>query len=221
MIPFLTGTLGAGGSRRLGVLLVVATLVIVGGVSNCLLSWCHMRDAIAEIYAAGAVTGVDNDLLEGPRSITFRPLGRTSSLTDTGLKGLMADLKMMKRLKYVSLAGTAIGDESLHHLAELQTVETLILANTRVTDAGLMELQSMRRLRRLDLSCTLVSDHGLMTISDIMQLKEVYVGGTAVTSEGIRRARARRVDLKISDDVAHLSWLVEEHCFSLGKPTTK
>jgi hypothetical protein len=75
-----------------------------------------------------------------------------------------SELARQPRLRRLSLAGTALRDEHLAHLASLVELTELGLSGTQVTDAGLRHLTPLRRLARLEIQGSQISLAGVVSL---------------------------------------------------------
>lgn len=64
----------------------------------------------------------------------------------------------------LSLAGSAVRDDDLAHLAKLEQLTELGLSGTQVTDAGLRHLAPLRRLARLEIQGSAISLAGVVSL---------------------------------------------------------
>jgi len=91
----------------------------------------------------------------------------------------------LRKVWFVDLTNTPVGDEQLAYLAELPALRTLKLADTKVTDAGLQHLKNLHRLEWLDVSRTGVTDAGLEHLRALPSLREIDLLGTRVSEKGV------------------------------------
>jgi hypothetical protein len=73
----------------------------------------------------------------------------------------LVDLRELKNLQALNLAGRQITDAGLKELAALKNLQWLDLSDTQVTDAGLKELAALKNLQTLNLGYTRITDAGL------------------------------------------------------------
>ena len=97
-----------------------------------------------------------------------------------------SELARQPRLRRLSLAGTALRDEHLAHLASLVELTELGLSGTQVTDAGLHHLTPLRRLARLEIQGSQIS------LAGVVSLFVQHQGRTLV--EALRALGLARVD---------------------------
>src|SRR5437588_5391625 len=84
----------------------------------------------------------------------------------------------------VNLGGLFPGkvtDADLKELKHLKQLTTLSLAGAQVTDAGLKELKDLKQLTSLNLGGTQVTDVGLKELADLKQLTYLNLWQTQVT----------------------------------------
>ena len=91
------------------------------------------------------------------------------------------------RLTCLHAAGTAIDDDELHHLRDMQSLRVLDLSGTPVTDVGLLHLQGCSSLETLWLWDTAITDDGLALIARLPALRQLGLGNTRVTDAGLAR----------------------------------
>jgi internalin A len=90
-------------------------------------------------------------------------------ITDTGLK----ELAVLENLKWLNLDFTQVTDAGLKELAALKNLQTLNLAVTRVTDAGLKELAGLKNLQWIDLFRTQLTDTGIAELKKALPYCEI------------------------------------------------
>lgn len=112
---------------------------------------------------------------------------------------LLDQLRIMPRLKNLSLVDTDLTDDGLKDLEGLSSLLVLNLARTRIGDDGLQHLRGLPNLRRIDLSDTLVTGQGLRHLSDLAGLQDLTLSRTHVCDAGLielNRCRGlRQLDL--------------------------
>jgi YHS domain-containing protein len=84
-------------------------------------------------------------------------------------------------MRWLDLAGTAVTDAGLAHVAAMRNLTRLHLERTAVTDAGLAALSQLPELEYLDLYHTTITSAGLQRLEDLPKLKKVFVWQTKVT----------------------------------------
>lgn len=98
---------------------------------------------------------------------------------------------------------SAVGDEGLEHLGNLNQLEELQLAGTKLTDEGMRSLGDLRNLRSLDISGTGVTDAGLSYAERMPNLRRLVLDSAdrssprGITERGVANLRAARPDLEI------------------------
>jgi len=132
--------------------------------------------------------------------VTLCPLADLSGIA--GMRGLrrlwvgdtlvtdLAPLKGLTSLEEVDLHGTAIGDESMPHLAGLRALRRLDLQGTNVSDAAVSTLEQLSNLETLNLYRTKISNAGLERLAKLKKLREIDVRYTRVTAAGYESLRA-------------------------------
>jgi internalin A len=103
-------------------------------------------------------------------------------VTDAGLKELAA----LKNLQTLDLGCTSITDAGLKELAALKSLQQLSLRTTDITDAGLKELAGLKNLQWLNLWCTKITDAGLTELAALKNLRTLQLTGTKITDAGLK-----------------------------------
>jgi hypothetical protein len=123
------------------------------------------------------------------------------------LRGLdfLAELNLARLYRYryarYGSVSSPLTDACVINLRPLRRLEKLSLAGNLITDAGLSQIATMTNLKSLDLEATDISDAGLVHLMGMKNLKEVHLGGTRVTSAGLTELQMARPDLTIEFDV--------------------
>jgi len=108
---------------------------------------------------------------------------------------------LAERLKAIELRDYPDGDQFLEYLAAngklLRFLRDLDLAGSAVSDAGLKFLVELVELRRVNLARTRVTEAGLGFLDALPELKEINVAGTAVGWWARRRLRKRLPGVEI------------------------
>jgi hypothetical protein len=171
------------------------------------------RDAVIAIERAGGKVMYDWEWTWSkgrptPTGATRRPGRLTGWLTDhlgidylsdvtsvdlrnRGSDELLESVGRLRKLEYLNLAGSPVGDAGLAHLEGLTALRLLSLDYTDVTDAGLVHLESLTRLETLILSLTRVGDAGLPHLKPLTGLRMLSLSWTRVSDPGgqdLRRA---------------------------------
>lgn len=76
-----------------------------------------------------------------------------------------------KRLQRLSLPNTAISDEGLKTISEIQSLRNLGLYKTQITDEGVEHLIKLGNLTKLELNGTRVTDKGARTLGALRNLR--------------------------------------------------
>jgi hypothetical protein len=130
----------------------------------------------------------------------------TPDITDAGMK----HVAVLKKLRWLDLEASAVGDDGIAALAGLESVEDISLkrtgigdaafaalarmpnvkhiraAQTYVSDAGLEHLKGKANLVVLDLrDCPTISDAGLAHLAGLSKLRDLKVWGSQITSAGM------------------------------------
>ncbi len=111
-----------------------------------------------------------------------------TKVTDAELE----QLRVLTRLRTLSLSGTKIGDGGLRAVGGLTTLQVLLLNETPVTDAGLAYLQRLADLRELSLYHTRVTDDGLGSLAGLANLRDLTLSGPHITDHGLARLTGLR-----------------------------
>ncbi|QDV85625.1 protein kinase domain-containing protein [Planctomycetes bacterium TBK1r] len=128
--------------------------------------------------------------------VAYQKLGGTftddrSELDLSGTKVTNADLSRLRSLPSLislSLENTAIDDEGLATIVELQpNLEKLFLSHTKVTNSGLTCLGRLGDLVCLDLAGCKITDAGLVHLHSLEGLKAVGLKSTRVSRSGMER----------------------------------
>jgi hypothetical protein len=98
-------------------------------------------------------------------------LGRTA-VTDAGIRHLRG-----LSLTYINLWHTAIGDEALGYIAEMQTIQQLQIKDCpAVTDAGVARLAGLEHLWMVNLSyCSQITDDSIRTLSAMPKVEFIQI----------------------------------------------
>jgi hypothetical protein len=128
----------------------------------------------------------DADLgnLKGLRHLQGLSLAGTK-ISDTGLM----HLRGFSDLQALSLAGTQVSDAGLIQLNEMTRLQGLSLLNTRITDAGLVHLRKMTNLQALSLAGTRVTDGGLRLVKELIHIRELHLDNTRISDTGLGHLR--------------------------------
>lgn len=96
----------------------------------------------------------------------------------------MVHVRRFKRVRFLNLFRTRVGDEGLATLRPLAALDTLLIGGTRVTDSGVRHVARFKRLSRLSLFDTTVGDAGLNELAPLGRLEVVLVSQSRVTESG-------------------------------------
>lgn len=112
-------------------------------------------------------------------------------------------LKLLKNfpdLESIPMGRTRITDDGLKYVGELTGLEYLGLRGNNITDAGLVHLKKLTNLTGLTLQETKVTDTGLKLLSHMTKLENLRLQSTAIGDEGLKLLHPikslRRVDLE-------------------------
>jgi serine/threonine protein kinase/Leucine-rich repeat (LRR) protein len=119
-------------------------------------------------------------------------------LHDKGLRGFYIGNKQLDRdmleqyilpfgtLNTLDLAGTAITDEDVSLLLQMNLTNTLHLGwNHNITGPGLVHIADMPGVTRLNLDASGVTDEGLENLREAVQLERLIVRQTALSDESV------------------------------------
>jgi hypothetical protein len=84
-------------------------------------------------------------------------------------------------MRWLDIAGTAVTDAGLQHVASMPNLTRLHLERTHVTDQGIAQLSSLNGLEYLDLYGTEVTDAALEHLQALPKLRQLYLWQTKVT----------------------------------------
>ncbi len=153
----------------------------------------HLRDVptLEDLDLNDTIIGNSGiEALTGLRNLRRLCLDRTRITEVPSLAGL-------SHLEGLTLSGTAVGDESLKHIAAATNLTGLGLRDTNITDAGLPHLAGLTQLKFLDLGATRVTDDGLPALSTLRNLRSLYLDGTSVSNQGLEKLKQDLPNLKI------------------------
>ena len=120
--------------------------------SNSTLSLSDQIDGL--VYCPGTINlkpfhrMTDEDFMKlNPVATSIRHL--VINATSVSEDAMVATLPKMVNLKKLNLSETAITDNGIHAITQLQELEYLNLFGTEVTDAGIAKLKTLTQLRKL------------------------------------------------------------------------
>lgn len=93
----------------------------------------------------------------------------------------------MPTVRFVSLRGENVSDETLANIKSMTSLERLSLQNTSVTDAGLAHLKPFKRLKIVDLTGSQITDEGIKSLAQIHSLETLLVNDTSLSDVGVAR----------------------------------
>jgi uncharacterized membrane protein/mono/diheme cytochrome c family protein/YHS domain-containing protein len=103
-------------------------------------------------------------------------------------------LPFAANVRWLDLAGTAITDAGIHHLAAMQNLTRVYLQRTAITDASLTELGKLSQLEYLNLYGTPVTDEGLAALKSLPQLRQLYLWQTKISSTAATAFAQSKID---------------------------
>ena len=105
---------------------------------------------------------------------------------------LLRQLANIETLSVLDIPGTKITDDGIAALQGSLKIGVLRLDDTAVTDEAMATVGTWKRLRELRLSGTKVTDIGIRHLADLPELYLLYLGGTAVTDKGLQSLKSIR-----------------------------
>ena len=123
---------------------------------------------------------------EGIAQLTALSKLTTLTLNKTRIteKSIFHLFSCSRRIQFLSLNGTNIGDEAIRYMKDLP-LTWLDIADTNVTDEGLARLARPERFWSLDLSGTQITDSGLDYLRTARSLTRLGLGRTRITDSSI------------------------------------
>lgn len=106
-------------------------------------------------------------------------------ISDDDLAGLVP-----LTLGQIHLAGTAVTDAGMEHLAKMKSLALVNVEDTTVGDAGLRKLVTLPGLADLWLSGSQVTDEGLKQLGSAPNIWRLSVGGSGVSDESLKHLTA-------------------------------
>lgn len=139
-----------------------------------------------------------DDFFSDVRSVSI--VGPTKGLTNDSDAAIdaMTHVKVLTRLRALTLCKLQITDADLTHLRGLTQLNYLCLLGTRITDNGLAELRPLTELTDLHIPQNCISDAGLESLEHFPRLRWLDLDYTQVTAEGERQLQKVLPDCYIS-----------------------
>jgi hypothetical protein len=110
-------------------------------------------------------------------------------------------LKAFKRLRFLYLAATEIGDSWMECLDELHELQDLSVWYTDVGDKGMEHLRGLTNLRELGIEHTKVTNSGLVHLKDLPNLEKIRLAKTTINDNGLlllaQRKRLKELDFMV------------------------
>ena len=100
----------------------------------------------------------------------------------------MKELRKLRSLQFLDIAGTEITDSGLKELKGLISLKTLDTSGTAITNAGLTDLAGLSSLESLGLNRTQITDAAFRELTRIKSLKLLGLGGTRLSRAGVKAA---------------------------------
>lgn len=98
---------------------------------------------------------------------------------------VLVDLRALKDLQFLRLAGNPITDTALSHVRGLTRLKELYLDDCPITDAGLANLRELTQLEHLDLRNTDITDAGMIHLRELTSLEALALDDTQITDAGL------------------------------------
>jgi len=146
-----------------------------------------------------SVTDADLAFLEDARKDLKKLRYLDLRLTQIGDAGV-AKLKSLRSLQTLNLFRTQAGDKGLARLRKLTNLETLLIGGTKVTDAGLASLRPFKKLKKLSLFQTQVSDDGITQLKLMGSLEVLLIVGSRITPAGAEELQKALPKVRFSEN---------------------
>lgn len=117
-----------------------------------------------------------------------------TAITDEG----MPAISQLQGLSNLNLDSTKISGRGLRSLTSLPQLSTLSLRGVALVDAYVSTLSQLPSLQTLHLNYTMITDAGLTRLKTAAKLTNLYVGNTQVTDDGVANFKMTRPDCTIS-----------------------
>ena len=133
-------------------------------------------------------------------------------------------LSRLRELTLLDIAGTAINNQSLQHLAYLTKLTVLQLWETDIGDEGVQFLSGLRQLAFLNLRDSKITSSGMLHIACLTNLTSLHLDRTDIGDEGARHFPSLRKLQRLSlwnthvgdEGVAYLAQLTDLVRLNLG-----
>jgi len=119
---------------------------------------------------------------------------------DEEFKGKVTDLRNLRWLKDVEqihLAGEKVGDDWLPFIPAMPKVSFLVIQETKVTAAGIEHLKPIQRLQRLSVLYSPVDDKAIPTLKTLTNTLEMRLYGTKITRAGADKLKTALAGTRI------------------------
>jgi hypothetical protein len=188
-----------------GILLVIAALVVAGGV------WWYVGkgSAAAEAVAARKIDSLGGFVHPLRENTPVQTVDLSKSEAKPNLDAIVAELGALGNVKTFNARGAGLTDEHLETVGQLDSLTSLLLHfNDKVTDAGMAHLTGLDNLVSLEVYGTQVTDKGLESIAKITSLQTLNIGKTKVTGDLSQLLPLVNLqwlvagDMELSDDIA-------------------
>ncbi|PQO33478.1 hypothetical protein C5Y96_11610 [Blastopirellula marina] len=110
-------------------------------------------------------------------------LAGTKQVTAEGLKSIVS----LDQLKVLSLRSADVSDDMLEVIGQMKPLVQLNIAGSAVTDQGIRHLAGLQNLVVLHISnCKSLTDESLKSVGELKKLQYLYAQGTQFTDEGLQ-----------------------------------
>ena len=137
------------------------------------------------VLFGAAVTDQEISQAVWPANLQYLELGGNRELTGRGLSATLLE----RQPWYLSVYGTACGDEFAREIAQVKSLRFLGLGKSNITDAGLPELARLTGLETLELQETQVRSAGLAALKPLVNLKTLDLSQAAVDDSAVDVSR--------------------------------
>ncbi|WP_159475419.1 c-type cytochrome domain-containing protein [Dyadobacter sp. 3J3] len=104
---------------------------------------------------------------------------------------------LSEQIIWLKLGGTKVTDAATKEIGKLKNLNKLHLEYTAVTDEGLTSLKDLQYLEYINLVGTKITDAGLKNLASSKSLKNIYIWKSAVTENGVAEVQKLHPDLHI------------------------
>jgi len=102
----------------------------------------------------------------------------------------LASLVGLTSLEVLNLGGALIGNAGMEHISKIKTLKSLYLHSTSLDDDGLEHIKNLTFLRKLDLGRNyIITDEGLKQLAGLTELEELNLQETQISGAGLVHLR--------------------------------